>query len=63
MIFILSLRVSHLRNEFHFWHVNGIMNNLGLLQETRSIHDSMNIPEIKFIAYILHYNLIYRNNL
>ena len=35
------------------------MNTSGLLkgftlalQETRSIHDSMNIPKIKFIAYI-----------
>ena len=23
-----------------------------ILQETRSIHDSMNIPKIEFIAYI-----------
>ena len=28
------------------------MNTSGLLQETRSIHDSMNIPKIEFIAYI-----------
>ena len=44
----------HLRNEFDFWKVHGIMNTSGLLQskretrnfmftlqETRSIHDSM----------------------
>ena len=31
------------------------MNTSGLLQsleETRSVHDSMNIPKIEFIAYI-----------
>ena len=28
------------------------MNTLGLVQETRSIHDSMNLPKIEFIAYI-----------
>ena len=52
-----------LRNEFDFWKVHAIMNTLGLLQskwslqgftltlrETRSIHDSMNIPKIEFIA-------------
>ena len=53
---------KHLRNEFNFWNVHGIMNTSGLLQskwgftltlqETRSIHDSMNIPKIEFIAYI-----------
>ena len=56
---------GHLRNEFNFWNVHGMMNTLGLLQskfspkvfmltlqETRSIHDSMNIPKIGFIAYI-----------
>ena len=42
----------HLRNEFDFWYVHGIMNTSGLLQETRSIHDSMNIPKIEFITYI-----------
>ena len=54
-----------LRNEFNFWNVHGIMNTWGLLHsnkgpkgftlillETRSIHDSMNIPKIEFIAYI-----------
>ena len=49
-----------------FWNVHGIMNTSGLLQtlqNTRSIHDSnfardlsiydsMNIPQIEFIAYI-----------
>ena len=50
-------------DKFNFWNVHGIMNTSGLLhflvseatftlQETRSIHDSMNIPEIKFIALI-----------
>ena len=28
------------------------MNTSGLLQETRSIHDSKNRPKIEFIAYI-----------
>ena len=55
----------YLRNEFIFLNVHGIMNTLGLLQskgspkgfmltlqETRNIHDSMNIPKIGFIAYI-----------
>ena len=28
------------------------MNTWGLLQETWSIHDSMNIPKIEFTAYI-----------
>ena len=52
--------VLPLRNEFDFWNV--IMNTLSLLQskrsfmltlqETRSIHDSMNIQKIEFIAYI-----------
>ena len=31
------------------------------LQETRSIHDSMNLPQIEFIAYI--YSLLYITNL
>ena len=55
-----------LRNEFYFWNVHGTMNTSGLLQskwnpmgfftltlqETRSIHDSMNISKIEFIFYI-----------
>ena len=53
-----------LRNYFNFWNVHGIMNTSGLLQskwskgftftlqETRSIHDSMNIPKKELIAYI-----------
>ena len=55
--------IVYLRNEFDFWNVYGIMNTSGLLQskwspihvnlqETRSIRDSMNIPNIEFIAYI-----------
>ena len=57
----------YLRNEFNFWKVHGIMNTSGLLQssftlalqETRSIHDSMNLPKIEFITYIyiLYYQL------
>ena len=48
--------------------VHGIMNTSGLLQskwspkgftltlqDTRSIHDSMNLPKIEFIAYIYIY--------
>ena len=51
--------VIHLRNEFDFWSVHGIMNTSGLLeikgltlQDTRSIHDSMSRPKIEFISYI-----------
>ena len=57
--------LNHLRNELNFWNVHGIMNTLGLLkskwspkcftltlQETQSIHDSMNRPKIQFVAYI-----------
>ena len=47
-------------HKFDFWNVHGLMNTSGLLpksftltlQETRSIHDSMNIPKIEFIGYI-----------
>ena len=48
-------KCKYLRNEFNFWNVHGIMNTSGLLQTvqgTQSIHDSMNIPKIEFIAYI-----------
>ena len=51
---------NHLRNEFNFWKVHGIMNTSGLvqskwspkgftltLQETRSIHDSMNLQKVR----------------
>ena len=50
----------YLKNEFYFWNVHVIMNTSGLLQETRSIHDSqeirsihdsMNLPKIEFIAF------------
>ena len=51
----------HLRNEFIFWNVHGIMNTSGLVQETRIIHDSMNIPKIEFIAYI--YILYYQSSI
>ena len=56
---------TYLRNEFNFWDVHGIMNTEGLLQskwspkgfmltlqETQSIHDSMNRSKNEFIAYI-----------
>ena len=52
-------------NKFNIWNVHGIMNTSGLLQsklrprgfkltleETRSIHDAMNIPKNEFITYI-----------
>ena len=64
----------YLRNEFDFWKVHGIMITSGLLQskwipkgftltlqETRSIHDSMNIPKIEFITYI--YILYYQSSI
>ena len=47
-----------LKNKFDFWNVHGVMNTSGFLrftltlQETLSIHDSMNRPKIEFIAYI-----------
>ena len=57
--------IVHLRDEFDFWKVHGNMNTSGLLQskwslrdftstlqETWSIHDSMNFSKIEFIAYI-----------
>ena len=69
----------HLRNELDFRNVHGIINTSGLLQskwspssvfmltlqETRSIHDSMNILKIEFITYICIYfeYLIYINYL
>ena len=31
---------------------SGVLQSKLLLQETRSIHDSTNIPKIEFIAYI-----------
>ena len=31
---------------------SGLLQSQWSLQETRSIHDSMNIPKIEFIAYI-----------
>ena len=47
----------YLRNEFDFWKFHGIMNISRLLQsktlqETRSIHDTMNLPKVEFIVYI-----------
>ena len=65
---ISNFQVSiHLRNEFIFWNVVSVsLKGFTLtLQETRSIHDSMNIPKSGFIAYIYIYYkcIIYRNNL
>ena len=63
----------YLRNEFDFWKIHGIMNTSGLvhtkwspkgftltLQETRSIHDFLNLPNIEFITYI--YILYYQSS-
>ena len=54
------------RNEFDFWNVFGIMNTSGLmqsrasvftltLQETRSIHDSMNIQKLNLLLIFTFY--------
>ena len=64
----------YLRIEIDFWYDYGIMNTLGLLQsklspkgftltlqETRSIHGSMNVPKIEFITYI--YILYYQSSI
>ena len=59
-----SYNTKHLSNKFNFSNVHGIMNTSGLmltLQETRSIHDSMNIPKIEFITYI--YILFYQSSI
>ena len=55
------------RNKFNFWSVHGIMNTPGILQsqrqalwvsltlqETRSVHDSMNRPKTEFLKYMHH---------
>ena len=49
-------RGVHLSNEFNFWKGFTLT-----LQETRSIHDSMNIPKIVFITYI--YILYYQSSI
>ena len=53
---VLLLRVS--KSVWHNW-VNDLCDSSFMLtlQETRSSHGSMNIPKIKFIAYILHFIL------
>ena len=64
----------YLRNKFNLWNVHGIMNTSGdlqsklslkgftlTLQETRSIHDSMNFPKFEFITYI--YILYYQSSI
>ena len=54
-----------LRNKFEFWSFHGIMNTSDLLQrkwspkqvnlqETQSIHDSMNRPKIEFTIFIYY---------
>ena len=63
-------------SSFFFWNAHGIMHTSGLLQskwspkgftlslqETRSIHDSMNMPKIECIAdtYIYYNHLKYKN--
>ena len=48
----LQIFGKHLRNEFDFWQVRGILGFTLTLQETRSIHDSTNLPKIEFITYI-----------
>ena len=48
----IKKKIVNLGNEFDFWKVHGIMNTSGLLQETRSIHDSMNISKMEFNTYI-----------
>ena len=44
-----------LRNKFNFWNVHRIMNTSGLLQETRSIHDSMNIQKLNLLLIFTFY--------
>ena len=73
-VFVNQACSVYLRNEFNFWKVHGIMNSSGLvqskwslkgftltLQETWSIHDSMNLPKIEFITYI--YILYYQSSI
>ena len=58
----------HFRNEFNFWNVHRIMNTLGLLQskctltlqETLSIHDSMNLNLLLIFTFYYKY-LKYKN--
>ena len=62
---------KHVLRDEYIWNVHGIMNTSDLLQrasgfmlnlqETRSIHDSMNIPKIEFITYT--YILLSTSNL
>ena len=77
----LSFQVVNLcllRNKFDIWNVHGIINSSGLLQnkwrpkgltltlqETWSIHDSMNILKLNvFLIFIFYYKyIIYRNYL
>ena len=37
------------------------MNTSGLLQDTRSTHDSMNRPKIEFYCLYVHLHFIYKN--
>ena len=50
---------TYLRNEFDFWNVHGIINTSGLLQETRSIHNSMNRPKLNlFLIFTFYYKYL-----
>ena len=67
---VTILHRNCLRKKFNYWSVHGIMNTSGLLQrkrspkgfaltlqETGSIHDSMNRPKMEFITYIYIYRI------
>ena len=63
--YMINIGLLVLRNKFNFWNVHGIMNASGhlqskkgfmlTLQETRSIHHSMNIPKIEFLLIFTFY--------
>ena len=57
MVYSYGFLFNYLRNEFNFSNVHGIRLTL---QETRSIHDSMNIRKIEFITYIFTFYIISR---
>ena len=51
--------LNHLRNEFDFWNVHGIMNISLTLQQTRSIHDSMNRSKLNLLLiFTLYYKYL-----
>ena len=53
-----NIYALYLRNEFDFWKAHGIMNTSGFsgftltLQETRRIHDYMNLPKLNLLLNI-----------